>query len=46
MVSVLEEQADKAIEQVDEHAPFAGVPFLIKELVLHAEGFRIVWGVV
>lgn len=38
VVSVLEEQADKAIEKVDENAPFAGVPFLIKELVLHAEG--------
>lgn len=35
---MLEEQADKAIEKVDENAPFAGVPFLIKELVLHAEG--------
>lgn len=38
VVSVLEEQADKAIEKVDKNAPFAGVPFLIKELVLHAEG--------
>ncbi len=35
---MLEEQADKAIEKVDKNAPFVGVPFLIKELVLHAEG--------
>ncbi|MFF5995006.1 amidase [Lysinibacillus sp. KU-BSD001] len=38
VVSVLEEQADNAITNLDETQPFAGVPFLIKELVLHAEG--------
>lgn len=43
---MLEEQTDKAIEKVDENAPFAGVPFLIKELVLHAEGVSHSMGVV
>ena len=31
VVSVLEEQADNAITNLDETQPFAGVPFLIKE---------------
>ncbi len=38
VVSVLEEQANTAIANLNEDQPFAGVPFLIKELVLHAEG--------
>ncbi|MGE7953278.1 amidase [Lysinibacillus xylanilyticus] len=38
VASVLEEQADKAISTLNDNQPFAGVPFLIKEVVLHAEG--------
>ena len=37
VVSVLEEQAEKAMSTLHEQQPFAGVPFLIKELVIHAE---------
>lgn len=38
VVSVLEDQAAAAIAKLNENQPFAGVPFLIKELVLHAKG--------
>lgn len=38
VVSILEEEANQSIEKLDEQSMFAGVPFLIKELVLHAKG--------
>lgn len=44
VVSVLKEQAMNEIKRGISNGPFEGVPFLIKELVLHAEGIPFSMG--
>lgn len=44
IVSILKEQALNEIQRGISNGPFEGVPFLIKELVLHAEGIPFSMG--
>jgi amidase len=44
VINVLADQADKEIEAGLPEGPFKGVPFLIKEIVLHAAGIPVNFG--